>query len=335
VLTCYKANGAPMGPLQMWEQVLHNIVHKVKTAYGISNNSYSFTPTSPIHGPGQGSKGGTSSCSTLTSVLLDGMPRLCHGMTFTDPAQKLQYDATVKMFVDDASNGTNRFIEWLHEPPTIDTVVEMTRHDSQTWERFLWTSGGLLNLTKCAYYILAWTFDTEGIPNTTPKQNIPSLRLTSGRKPGTSPVTQLNFDESHKYLGNHLTTGMHMTDAYRALLTTATTYASRLLCSPLSKHDAWIAYFAVFAPSMTYALPVSHHLPKHLYKAQSAASRATLMKLGFNRNTPSRVVFGPSRYGGLGLRNLAVEQGISQIELLVRHIRAKSTQGTLLRITLA
>jgi hypothetical protein len=213
VLTCYKADGAPMGPLQMWEQVLHNIVHKVKTAYVISNISYSFTPTSRIHGPGQGSKGGTSSCSTLTSVLLDGMPRLCHGMTFTDPAQKLQYDATVKMFVDDASNGTNRFIEWLHEPPNIDTVVELTRHDSQTWERFLWTSGGLLSLTKCAYYILAWTFDTEGIPNTTPKQNIPSLRLTSGRQPGTLPVKQLNFDESHKYLGNHLTTGMHMTDA--------------------------------------------------------------------------------------------------------------------------
>jgi hypothetical protein len=66
------------------------------------------------------------------------------------------------MFVDDASNSTNKFLSWLYEPPDLPELVEMTRHDSQTWERFLWTSGGLLNLAKCAYYILAWNFDTEG-----------------------------------------------------------------------------------------------------------------------------------------------------------------------------
>jgi hypothetical protein len=59
------------------------------------------------------------------------------------------------------------------------------------------------------------------------------------------------------------------------------------------------------------------------------------MKLGFNRNTAHRVVYGPSRYGGLGFRGLFVEQGIGQVEMLVWHLRANSTQGTLIRITLA
>ena len=84
------------------------------------------------------------------------------------------------MFVDDASNGTNRFLDWLHEPPSLAELVNMTTHDSQTWERFLWTSGGLLNLTRCAYYILAWTFDAEGRAAYIPKSSIPNLRLTSG-----------------------------------------------------------------------------------------------------------------------------------------------------------
>jgi hypothetical protein len=273
VLTCYHSAGAPLRPLKMWEQVLHNIEHKVKTAYGISHECYSFAPTSLIHGPGQGSKGGTSSCPTLTSILIDGMPRLCNGLQFTDPAQQLQYEATVNIFVDVASNGTNRFLDWLHEPPSAADVVEMTRHDSQTWERFLWTSGGLLNLTKCAYYILAWNFDPEGTPVNVPKQAIPSLSLTSGDSPKLLPVKQLNFNESHKYLGNHLTTGMHMTeDAHSALQTTALYYASRLLCSPLSKRDAWIAYFAVFVPSMTYTLPVSHHPPTQASKKVTVGS---------------------------------------------------------------
>jgi hypothetical protein len=30
VLTCFRSRGAPTGPLQMWEQVLQNVVHEVK-----------------------------------------------------------------------------------------------------------------------------------------------------------------------------------------------------------------------------------------------------------------------------------------------------------------
>jgi hypothetical protein len=211
----------------------------------------------------------------------------------------------------------------------------VTRHDSQTWERFLWTSGGLLNLAKCAYYILAWSFDDEGRASYIPKDNIPSLRLTSGDDFMSEHVKHLNFNESHRYLGNRLVTGMQMTDAYQALLATATSYSSHLLCSSLSKRDTWVAYFAVFLPAMTYTLPVSHHIPKQLQTLQSPATRATLMKLGFNWNTAHRMVYGPSRYGGLGFRDLAVEQGIGQVELLVRHIRAGTTQGKLMRITLS
>jgi hypothetical protein len=271
----------------------------------------------------------------MTSILIDGMTRLCNGLQFTDPTQQMQYSATVNMFVDDASNDdTNNFLEWLYKLPHVADVVDMTRHDSQTWEHFLWTSGGLLNLTKCAYYVLAWTFDAEGKASHVQKHQIPSLRLTSGDSPGTLTVRQLNFDESYKCLGNHLNTGMHMKDALDALKATALIYASRLLCSPLSRHDAWIAYVAVFVPSMSYTLPVSHHQASKLMKLQSAATRSTLMKLGFIRNTPTGVVSGPSRFSGLGFRDLAVEQGIGQVELLIRHLRAQSTQGILMRITL-
>jgi hypothetical protein len=128
---------------------------------------------------------------------------------------------------------------------------------------------------------------------------------------------------------------MQMTSVYQALYDTASQFSARILCSHLSRHDTWVAYFAVFVPSMTYTLPVSHHSPKRLKKLQSAASRTTLMKLGFNRNTAHRVVYGPSRYGGLGFRDLFLEQRIGQVKMLVGHLRANSTQGTLIRITLA
>jgi hypothetical protein len=41
-LTCYHSTGAPLGPLKMWEKVLYNVVHKVKTGFGITKASYAF-----------------------------------------------------------------------------------------------------------------------------------------------------------------------------------------------------------------------------------------------------------------------------------------------------
>jgi hypothetical protein len=59
------------------------------------------------------------------------------------------------------------------------------------------------------------------------------------------------------------------------------------------------------------------------------------MKLGFNRNTAHAVAYGPSHYGGLGLRNWVVEQGITQTILLIRHLRGSTDQGRLLLILLS
>jgi hypothetical protein len=319
----------------MWGKVLHSVVHKVKTGFGLTQKSYAFSPDLPIHGPGQGSKGGPSSCSTMTSLLIDGMPRLCNGLQFTDPAQSLEYTATVSMFMDDASNSTNKFLEWLQVPPDLTELVEMTRHDAQSYERLLWTSGGLLNLLKCAFYGIAWQFDAEGRATYMNKQAIPNLRLTFGNNPGSSAVTQLNFDETHAYLVNKLATVMQMKDALSALTKTAASFSSRLLCSSLSPSDTWVAYFAVFVPSMIYSLPISQYSAKSLETLQSAPTRAALMKIGFNRNTAHRVVYGPSRYGGLGFRDLFVEQGVPQVQLLVQHLRAGTTQGILMLITLS
>jgi hypothetical protein len=186
---------------------------------------------------------------------------------------------------------------------------------------------------RILYYCVAVQHRGEG--QLRPQNCHPALRLTSGNQPGSEPVKQLNFDEAHQYLGNRLSTDMQMTSAYKALFDTASQFSARILCSNLSRQDTWVEYFAVFVPSMTYTLPVSHHSQKRLTKLQSAATRATLMKIGFNDNTAHRVVYGPSRYGGLGFRDLFVEQGIGQVEMLVRHLRANSTQGTLIRITLA
>jgi hypothetical protein len=187
------------------------VVHRVKTAHGISQDAYAYSADSPIHGPGQGSKGGPASCSTATSLLIEGMDILCHGLSFCNPSQSVQYTTTTNMFIDDASNCANNFLAWLHQTPALHDVVAMLQQDSQMWERLLWTSGGLLNLSKCLYYILAWYFDSEGRATMVPATTIhPSLRLTSGNNPHRAAINHFNYDDAHTYLGASLSPSLQM-----------------------------------------------------------------------------------------------------------------------------
>jgi hypothetical protein len=265
-----------MGPLRIWEQTLCHIVHRVETAYGLSAACYGYSPDSPIHGPGQGSRGGPGSCSTMTSALIEAMDRLSHGLTLFDPSQAHSHSSNVKMFIDDASNSTGKFLRWLHDPPTPLEVTDLLRHDAQTWERLLWTSGGLLNLTKCLFYVAFWRFDTEGRASLTPTSELPPLLLSSGSSPGTLPVIQYNPDQAHRYLGNQMAPTFQMKTAYAELLATSNNFARQLAASPLSRQDTWIAYFAVYLPAMIYTLPVTRPLGTESTQApiQSHASYA-------------------------------------------------------------
>ena len=111
---------------------------------------------------------------------------------------------------------------------------------------------------------------------------MPPLKLTSGDLPDTNEIEQLDHNEFHKYLGNHLTASMDMQESFDTLLKKSNNFACRLTSSDLSKYDAWIAYHAIYVSSLRSPLPVTHHSQKRLLKLQSKAICATLAKIEIN-----------------------------------------------------
>jgi hypothetical protein len=121
-----------------------------------------------------------------------------------------------------------------------------------------------------------------------------------------------------------------------ALAEKAKNYSHRLFKSGLLTYEVWLAYFACFFPAMIFTFSVcSSFTMSELNTLQKAPARATLARLGFNRNISREIVFGSSLYGGLGLLNLFVEQGIVQLQLLLRHFRAETTQGSMMLVGLS
>ena len=53
--------------------------------------------------------------------------------------------------------------------------------------------------------------------------------------------------------------------------------------------------------------------------------------MGYNRNMPLQVVYGPISIGGIGLQHLYVEQGCQKVSALLQNIRQHSSLGKRMR----
>jgi hypothetical protein len=86
---------------------------------------------------------------------------------------------------------------------------------------------------------------------------------------------------------------------------------------------------------MVFTFAVCSFTAAELTTLQKAPIRATLVRISINRNTSRDIVFGSPLYGGLGFQHLFLEQGIAQLQLLIRHLRADTSQGSLMLIGLS
>eukprot|EP00957_Ditylum_brightwellii_P038816 2933655-Ditylum_brightwellii.AAC.1 len=42
--------------------------------------------------------------------------------------------------------------------------MQQVKYDTEHWGRLVWITGGLLEFLKSSYFIVVWTFTTEGKP---------------------------------------------------------------------------------------------------------------------------------------------------------------------------
>jgi len=95
-----------------------------------------------------------------------------------------------------------------------------------------------------------------------------------------------------------------------------------------------VAYSTIYLPTITYPFPATTLTRKTLEKAQSMTTPLILSKMGYNQHMPTAVVYAPSTHGGIGMNNLYTEQGLAKVLQVLKHLRAKTTLGTLLTITI-
>ena len=107
-------------------------------------------------------------------------------------------------FVDDSTSWANCFGRSLTKRNTnfIGQIAQDLRETAQKWESLLHSTGGALELSKCFYYLIHWTFDKKGNPKlATPDDAIPPIEIVSSATGETVRIKQLSCHDPHKTLG--------------------------------------------------------------------------------------------------------------------------------------
>jgi hypothetical protein len=84
---------------------------------------------------------------------------------------------------------------------------------------------------------------------------------------------------------------------------------------------AWMYFTSVYQKSVGYPLAVSRLSSKHLHHIQGPMIPLILNRIGYEQRLSRKLTFGPQQFGGLGIPHLLSYKIVSQIKLVMPHLR--------------
>jgi hypothetical protein len=221
------------------------------TAFGEATHTYQHSPTTPIHGTGQGSCGSPAIWLLISSILMDCLSSLGGGMTMINVTKNNSIKEWIDGFVDDIIQQTdNNNIIQLCKQLTIDMTI---------WNERLEASAGKLERSKCFYYVLSWKFDNHGngIPMTIPEQQAEQVIPIEviAENSASAVILQKEVHQAHKTLSCYKAIDGNEQDQIKYLTNKSRQYGRKLYNKSLTRKQANMAYKTIYIPSMRYGLP--------------------------------------------------------------------------------
>jgi len=133
-----------------------------------------------------------------------------------------------------------------------------------------------------------------------------------------------------RYLGVRVGLTGNMQEEYEYRMKQSTDFAE-IVRKLSSRKEAVVAYRSYYRPKFDYPLPVTTMSKTQLDAIERPSINALISAMGYNRHFPRAIVFGPVKYGGLGLKSLYFQQGYLAIKWLIKTIREQSRVTDLLR----
>jgi hypothetical protein len=183
-------------------------------------------------------------------------------------------------------------------------------------------------LPKCLYHFWNYSFTSTRKPFLQSSQIGPSVTIQVGDRSRSETVPFRSAYESYKTLGYYKSPCGSQAKQCSVLQLKCNNPARIVSTSAMTRSEAWTYYFSMYLTSPGYPLPLSHFSASELYALETKSLPAMNAKCSFNRNTSRKVLYG-------GFRPFATEQGIGQIQYLMKHWTSTLDIGRAQRIAVS
>ena len=288
----------------LFGRTLKQMKYHMTTAHGPSPMCNTTTEEDPFYGPGQGATDGPPLWTNMCNAMINVFKPKARGCKIVDPTKSLAWERKCDAFVDDS--------HLLHSGDSMHASKEQiesnVKHDATTWAKFLWISGGALNMTKSFFALFHFTFARDGTPilNNAPNESTPIMTPTS---PMPMLLKRADVRAPKRSLGMRMSGDSSQTSKppnhdkpteMEALAQKTKKFTRGTLTCPLKPHETMIACHQICLPSVCHSSACTTLSRQQWESIQSPLLCKLPPKLGLPRNFPRELVLGTKCHGGLG-----------------------------------
>jgi ribonuclease HI len=328
----HRKYGMPQQITKLHGNLLQNAMYQLITPQGVSDTKYSHSEKYPIYGTGQGSGNSPVIWLLISATLFDSYEQVAQGATFSSPDGTETSTIKIGGFVDDTNTSLN---SWLpqHQSTTTE-LLRRLKEDTQQWNDLLFVSGGKLELSKCSFHVLEFTFQPNGTPQVNGQKPQP-IQLRDSITGNNINIPALSAACPHKTLGHWKAISGNAATQLKEIKTKTMKISNIISMAPIPRYGAKMAYTGQYVASLRYVLPQCHFDHRVLRKHEKTSMTHIISKCGFSQKTPTALLYAPIILGGGGFIHWEDIQGIGQIIHFIKHWRADTQATNILRIAVA
>jgi hypothetical protein len=282
-----------------------------------------------IMGLVQGSRAEPPSWIQLSAVLVNMYKHLGLGSFITNPISQETIHTIGGLFVDDADLYTGN-----DTPTSLDRVTDLTelwlktQSNLDQWINILKALGGALKPEKCFWYLLDYIC-VKGIWSYV---DVSDFQLKTTREDGEVEVINWKSPTtSMKTLGVNDAPAGESKGHIEYIRTKTANWINSMKNGHLPSHIAWIAYKLQLWASLQYGIGTMTNDIEEVHKKQD---KEMLNILGIVKNVTTGLRRLQPTFRGFGLLNLATEQLIGRLNLMLQHYHTPSNLSKKMDVSL-
>jgi len=295
----------------------------VKTAYGVSEEKYCYSPDSKLYGLGQGIAWSGPGWLLSSDTIAKCKMKSCLGMEYKSPTTSLRVKKNQDKFVDDTGCGCNQ--------KTISkTIMQQAQLNCKYHSKYVETTGGMIAADKSHFYHIDWEFK-NGIP--IPKEPHPDDAIKLQQIDGFDrEFKKMQNTDEHKTLGCWVNPLGNNKKAFQQMESFMRNWVNRMKHSQLPAKLIQKSYESELKSQLRYCLPI-YMFTKHQCDELMKIVNPTLLHAHYiNRNYPRSLLQAGDQYGGINVTHIYDLMGMEKLKFLLMHLRRKDTTAKLLEI---